>query len=314
LLKYFLLIIYILLLSILSITFFDLTWWLDNLSNLILIWITLLIVATPFLILYFKRYAFILCMPALVLICFHLIPNFYSKASSSEEGVKQYHFLQVNLSYYNLHLVNFFSMTDNLNTDFIFLFEFSDRNREQFKKFANGKYMYGYEEIQGFPSGIAVISKYPIVYSHLHRSKEKSSDILELKFYDKQINKIIHSFLLHPPSPRTNHNWHTRNNLLLKLKSLVKANSSDHSLIAGDLNVSPWSYQFPKFKNFTPCYFGSKYLTSWRLKNKYPKKLITSFIDHCFYNDGFKMMSYKHIQIKGSDHMALVYQLQLVVK
>jgi len=183
-----------------------------------------------------------------------------------------------------------------------------------FLNLADGKHMYGYDELQGFPSGIAVISKYPIIYSHLHKSKSKSAEILELKFYDKNINTIIHSFLLHPPSPRTYDKWKVRNNTFKKLTTLVEANNSQHTLIVGDINVSPWSFHFPKIKSFNPCYKGQGYLTSWKLKNDFPKSLISSFIDHCFFNQGFLLNNYSHIEIKGSDHQALVYQLQLVIK
>jgi len=315
LIKFVVLFFYIFVLSILTIPFFDLPWWLDNLSNVILIWIALLLIAAPFLFLAFKRYSLLLLLPSIILITYHLLPIFYSLPTATAlKKQKSYKYIQANLSYYNDHLEEFFNVSKNLESDFIFLFEYSDRKRELFKKFANGKYMYGYDEIQGFPSGIAVISKYPIVYSHRHISKGKSADILELKFFDKEINKVIHSFLLHPPSPRTYSNWKIRNDLFLKLNTLIKKGSSSHTLIAGDINVSPWSFNFPKLKNFEPCYLGSSYLSSWQLKKEFPKALVTSLIDHCFYNKGFSLINYTHVPINGSDHQALVYQLQLVVK
>ena len=137
---------------------------------------------------------------------------------------------------------------NEIDPDFIFLFEFSDRNKPLFKTFANGKYIYGYEKIQGFSSGIGVISKYPIVYAHLHQSNEgKASDILEIKFYDKSLDKVIHSFLLHPPSPRTKKIGRTE---IIYYKSLINKNQSEYVLVAGDMNISPWSYHFPKLNKF----------------------------------------------------------------
>lgn len=313
-LKNVLLFFYLLLLSILTIPFFDLPWWLDNLSNLILICLALLMIATPFLIFSFKYLSIIIISPSIFLVFYHLQPNLYLNKPNDIGSSQSYQFIQANLSYYNRYIDNFFEKINYLNSDFIFIFEYSDGNREKFLNLANEKYMYGYDEIQGFPSGIAVISKYPIVYSHLHKSEAKSADILELKFYDKKINKIIHSYLLHPPSPRSFNKWKVRNNTFKKLTTLVEANNSQHILIAGDINVSPWSYNFPKFKNFSACYQGQGYLTSWKLKNNYPKSVITSFIDHCFYNQGFLLKNYNHIDIKDSDHQALVYQLQLVIK
>lgn len=300
--------------SLLTIPFFDLPWWLDNLSNLIFICIALLLIATPFFIISFKYRSLIFVIPSVFLVLYHLIPSFYFSKPNEIQKSKSYQFIQANLSYYNKHIEKFFDETKSLNSDFIFIFEYSDRNREKFLQFANGNYMYGYDELQGFPSGIGVISKYPIIYSHLHKSKSKSAEILELKFYDKNINTIIHSFLLHPPSPRSNAKWNDRNNTLKKLTTLVEANNSQFTLIAGDINISPWSFNFPKIKNFTPCYQGQGYLTSWKLQNDFPKSLITSFIDHCFYNQGFSLKDYKHMKIKGSDHQALVYQLELVIK
>jgi len=314
LLKYFLLFFYLLLLSILTIPFFNLPWWLDNLSNLILMCIALLMIATQFLILSFKYRSIIFIFPSIFLISYHLIPSFYFSKPNEIQKSKSYQFIQANLSYYNKHIEQFFNETKSLNSDFMFIFEYSDRNREKFLDLANGKHMYGYDELQGFPSGIAVISKYPIIYSHLHKSKSKSAEILELKFYDKNINTIIHSFLLHPPSPRSYDKWKDRNKTFKKLTTLVEANNSQHTLIAGDINVSPWSFNFPKIKSFTPCYQGQGYFTSWKLKNYLPKSLISSFIDHCFLNQGFVLKNYSHIEIKGSDHQSLVYQLQLVIK
>lgn len=306
---------YISLLSTLTFSFFDLPWWLDNLSNVILIWIALLFIAAPFLLLTFKRYALLLLMPTFVLTIYHLFPIFHSKAiTDTRVKLKSYRFIQANLSYYNNNLGDFFTASNNIASDFIFLFEYNVQKREQLKRFANGKHMYGYEEIQGFPLGIAVVSNYPIVYSRLHKSNSKSAEILELKFFDKKINKIIHSFLLHPPSPRTQINWEIRNDLFNKLNTLIEKNSSEHTLIAGDINVSPWSFNFPKPEKFTPCYLGNQYFSSWQFEKNFPKAVITSLIDHCFYNSGFSLINYRHIPVNGSDHQALVYQLQLVQK
>ena len=259
-------------LGLLTIKFFDLPWWLDNLSNLSLLWAALLILVAPFIIFFFRTYSIFLITPAFLLISYHFLPHYYFPLKQDHNGIKKYHFIQANLSYYNTQLEKFLKTTKDISPDFIFLFEFSDRNKPLFKAFAKGRYIYGYEEIQGFPSGIGVISKYPIVYSHLHKSNEgKASEILEIKFYDKSLDKIIHSFLLHPPSPRTKTNWQNRNNLLQKLKSLINKNQSEYMLVAGDINISPWSYHFPKFNKFKACYQGSKYFISWHLGNNIPK-------------------------------------------
>ncbi|SFC96533.1 endonuclease/exonuclease/phosphatase family protein [Pseudoalteromonas denitrificans] len=311
--KFIFIVFYILLLLTQGLSFFELPWWLDNLSNIMYIWMALLIISTPFLFLILNKHAGLSTLPAVILI---LIQSYQlmSKPHSPENETGFYQVIQANLSYYNENLPQVFSEFNDIDPDFVFLFEFNDKKRDEFALYANGKHMYGYEEIQGFPAGIAVVSKLPIVFSHLHEFNGKSAKILELKLFDKNLNHVIQIYLLHPPSPRNENNWRIRNQLFVELQSLIKNSAHKSILIAGDMNVSPWSYYYPKFSGFSPCYQGQFKFKSWQYKNTLPMSLITSLIDHCFYNSGLNLKKYDHINIDGSDHQALVYQLQLMLK
>lgn len=216
--------------------------------------------------------------------------------------------VQANLHYYNSEKNAAFEGLHLAAADVYVLLEVNDKDRERFAKLRGDKFDYGYAEVEGFPAGIGVISKFPIVKRQLHQFPGSKAKVLQLTLAVE--NELFELVVLHPPSPRTSSKWQQRNDIF-DYTTLLLQTPASHRLVAGDLNATPWSANFIKMNTLSPCYASQGYYVSW-YGTDWLKKLGAVGglpIDHCFASDALTVSAFKTVPLNGSDHLGLSYNL-----
>lgn len=230
------------------------------------------------------------------------------QAKTPPNSTTSINLVQANLHYYNAHKNAAFEGLLLADADIYVLLEINDNDRELFAKLRKDKFDYGYKEIEGFPAGMGVISKYPIIKRQLHQFPGSKAKVLQLTI---QVNETqLELVVLHPPSPRSESKWQQRNDIFDYTTLLLQTNVS-HRVVAGDLNATPWSGNFIKMSALTPCYESQGFYVSWYGAD-WLKQLGAVGglpIDHCFSSDAVTISNFKTLPLNGSDHLGLSYRV-----
>ena len=166
--------------------------------------------------------------------------------------------------------------------------------------------MFGYEEVEGIPYGMVVLSRIPMVYKQQVKLDGDKLGYLKLKFMVG--NTLLTTFIAHPPSPRSKRHWQNRNTLLAALK-LSTQNEKGAWLVAGDLNVVPWSSYF-EWQQAQTCFGQHRYSSFMPFKKGH--SILTGLpIDHCVMSEQVLLQSLVVTDFKGSDHKMLSYKISL---
>lgn len=219
---------------------------------------------------------------------------------------------QFNLNYYNPNIRNVYQTLSTKKSDLTVLFEVNDTNRAEFIALRDAYFDYGSDEHEGFPDGIGIISKYPILYRHKHAIFKNSVRGVIIELVIAVGDKKMRILALHPPSPRTRTLWHKRNMMLLHLSNLlVEQTDIEHTLVIGDFNTHPQSVHFPKPFNYSSCYELSGHYASWApITIPYTLSSVLGIsIDHCLVSDTLTLHNFATLPFQGSDHIALMYEV-----
>ena len=116
-------------------------------------------------------------------------------------------------------------------------------------------------------------------------------------------NINLHS--LHPPSPRNEVLWQTRNKTLYQLKDALKKSTGKYSLVIGDLNLSKHSNRINNLKQG----MNSVLVNSWPNK-RYILPFFALAIDHLWVSKPVTICARQRInKFNWSDHYAIKTQL-----
>lgn len=213
---------------------------------------------------------------------------------------------QINVNYSNKYLSTHLLSLRDENWDVLILQEFSDKNRHLLTQFITTTDMFGYEEVEGIPYGMVVLSRIPMVYKQQVKLDGDKLGYLKLKFMVG--NTVLTTFIAHPPSPRSKRHWQNRNTLLAALK-LSTQNEKGAWLVAGDLNVVPWSSYF-EWQQAQTCFGQHRYSSFMPFKKGH--SILTGLpIDHCVLSEQVLLQSLLVTDFKGSDHKMLSYKISL---
>ncbi|MEC8325368.1 MAG: endonuclease/exonuclease/phosphatase family protein [Pseudomonadota bacterium] len=221
---------------------------------------------------------------------------------------------QLNLNYYNADIEGVYSLLGNEGSDITALFEVNDTERARFIALRGDYFDYGSAEIEGFPDGIGVITKFPILQRITHSVFENSVRGVIVELHLAVEHEKLRVFALHPPSPRNQKLWHKRNMMLLYLTNLLNQHHDiKHTLVLGDFNTGPLSQHFTRVERFNTCYQLAGHYASWS-PVKLPQPLYSIFaltIDHCLLSDSLLLDTLTTQYIPGSDHAMLKYNIVL---
>ncbi|MDE3270518.1 endonuclease/exonuclease/phosphatase family protein [Pseudoalteromonas sp. G4] len=242
---------------------------------------------------------------------FTKVPLFSSSVSEVQPAISVF---QLNLNYYNPNINKVYQTLATNRAELTVLFEVNDSHRAEFIRLRGNYFDYGSAEIEGFPDGIGIISKYPILSRQKHQIFQSSVRGVIIELMLAVGDTKVRVFALHPPSPRTQTLWHKRNMMLTQLKNLLESEAEvKHTIVLGDFNTNPHSTHFPKMTKYSSCYDNSGHYASWApfsLPNSL-FSLIGITIDHCLVSNTVKLNSFSTLPVNGSDHAALLYNLSL---
>ncbi|CAH9061853.1 hypothetical protein PSECIP111951_02574 [Pseudoalteromonas holothuriae] len=235
---------------------------------------------------------------------------FHLRVVVQEQSEKNYHnqltIKQINLRYYNQSVINELAKLNEQTWDLLILQEFNDNNTALFDKLKPEYYKFGSDEHIGFPMGLGIISRYPLISKKVVYTQMQKVGYLEVDILVG--NSIITVFAVHPPSPRSKKDWLNRNELLLVVYEAVKK-LEGHWLISGDFNIVPWSKHFP-FTNMPLCSHSLVNNRSWQYLNWLPSIVAGLPIDNCVVSEHQNITNVSVELFKGSDHKLLSFQLR----
>ncbi|KAF7771193.1 hypothetical protein PCIT_a4249 [Pseudoalteromonas citrea] len=232
----------------------------------------------------------------------HFIPQ---PSFDLDKKANELHTKQINLRYSNSKIEQHLASFNKETWDLLVLFEFSDKHREMFAAVKPKFARFGYNEIEGFPMGIAIVSKHPIVYRQVVHIESPKAGYVHLKLLVNQ--KILNVVAVHPPSPRTPALWHRRN-IVLEQISLLLNDIEGPWLVVGDLNTVPWS-NYIAINKGKWCYKAFGHYHSWVATQRGPSALIGLPIDHCVTSPEMNIHTLQVTPFVGSDHLLLEHTL-----
>jgi len=295
-------------------------WWLDNLINLQVQWASLALLLLLINLFWVKKLKLICLFLYAVTSAYNLLPLYCSPATTNtqtDNRVQQpLSIAQVNLSYTNPYLAQLLPTLGDARFDILVLQEASDNAFANIQKLTRYyPYSFGINEHEATPSGLAILSRYPIIEKKRHDTGDKSGNILEVIVQPTDSTIPIQLYALHPSSPRTEKRWLLRNEILTNLAQRIVHSPFAHQIVIGDFNSSPWSGALQRFMNHSQLKnsaSGFGYIPSWSYsKNPLFLLLSSAYIDHCLLSSAFKVIN-KHAQpLPGSDHQLIFTQLQL---
>ncbi|NTS76179.1 endonuclease/exonuclease/phosphatase family protein [Catenovulum sp. SM1970] len=294
----------------------DLPWLLDLTVSFQAQYALVAAVMIPWLIKRFNKSGWVLAIIATTAIGYNFSRFYWPVSDVEPSNDKALRVFQANISYYNNQLAALKQQISHFQPDILVLFEYNHANKDFYRELAAD-----FQSIPpeyGIPSGIAVFSKYPISSRKVHNMASSSVNIIEMTFFAQVQQTPIRLFALHPPSPRTEKLFELRNKTLSRLEDKIQRqgqlNQLMPTLVMGDLNTAPWSGYLPDFAfgQFLPCFAGQGYGATWHLTSGWLAPLLATKIDYCFYSSHFQITDYQLIEIAGSDHKGLSYQLQLI--
>ena len=288
-------------------------WWLDNLINLQIQWSLLALILIFINFIYIKRLTWISTLLYSSLIGTNLAPLYLPAEKVSVDNEKlSLVIAQLNLHYYNPNIKQLLPLLGSDEFDLLVIQEVSDNERDNIKKLAQYyPYSFGVNPTPAISSGIAILSRWPII----EKIGYKGGHILEVIIQLPKSLAPLQLYALHPSSPRSEELWQYRNQTLTSVATKIAHSPFHNIVVVGDFNSSPWSSTFRNFKAISQLKNSAQgfgYIPSWSLSANPTLSTLTSvYIDHNLISKHLKVIN-KHAQaINGSDHKLLMTQLLL---
>ena len=151
----------------------------------------------------------------------------------------------------------------------------------------------------------AIFAKRPWVsVAHVHRDEE-TPELVSALFDDAELGKVrVHGVHLATPY---------RPKQARQLDRLIAAHgaSAETTILAGDLNMTPWSYRLQRLLVTTGLRRHATFLRSWPTQGQYPLPAPAFLIDHVLSTPDIKTVSIETGPDLGSDHLPIVARLRL---
>ncbi len=115
----------------------------------------------------------------------------------------------------------------------------------------------------------------------------------------------------HPPPPMTGSLWSSRNFVFASLASDVQTHGNEHTIVAGDLNCTPWSYWFKRLlreSGLRHSATGNEWNVTWI--PGIPLSIFGLPIDHVLVGPGIRVFDQSVGPDLGSDHRPVVVDFE----
>lgn len=244
--------------------------------------------------------SFILCLMNFVEVYPYL--SFYSeKELSCELKISAINVLSINRE--SEKVIAFIKEED---PDIIILQEYTEWWETALKDFVND-HAFKYEINRADNFGIAIVSKTaPTSIEVINLSKTPVPSLLATYEIDGKEIKILAT---HPVSPLSKGNFKHRNEQLANVAQL-KEDLGDYFIIAGDLNITPYSWFFKVMKEQLDAEEARKNFGLNATWPALPWPLIIP-IDHILISPNLKVIDFNNGNYIGSDHLPVTACIQI---
>lgn len=150
--------------------------------------------------------------------------------------------------------------------------------------------------------GLAVFSKLPL--KEIERVSFVSERVPSIRCVFEWEGHEIVLWATHPKSPRRRKNWKSRNKQLMELSKRVDEDRRP-TIVAGDLNASPWCGWFRELlgKRLVSAAVTGDIRGTWPA---FLPSLFRTGLDHVLVNSGFDVEQYRILEKIGSDHLPVL--------
>ena len=150
-----------------------------------------------------------------------------------------------------------------------------------------------------------IFSKFPIEQAEdFNWAGNQAGLRVDFTAYDQSVSL----FGIHPYSPKDNRYMKLRNDYYRQLDSRILENSSDHTIVLGDFNISPWNVEFLRFVT------ASDLKPSLSYQGSFPSMLgfLGVDIDHILVSQNILSSIKKYHSIPGSDHLGVSAKIKFI--
>lgn len=160
--------------------------------------------------------------------------------------------------------------------------------------------------------GVAIYSKLPwVACDVVEYSSELATPSISALF-DLSHSQQLRLIATHPAPPMNASWWRSRNSLFTHMAEDVRTGVGDTTIVAGDLNCTPWSHWFKRLTHdsgLRPSAYGNGLNISWR---PISLPLCGLPIDHVLVGKGIEVGKSEIGPEVGSDHRPLVVDFGLI--
>lgn len=232
---------------------------------------------------------------------------YFPTIQDTPHGQASYRLLFANVLQANSNYADVLSLIHASDPDFIVLVEI---NQAWLKALQDLHEVYPYKQsaVREDNYGLAVFSRFSFEWAGTRNFGEAGvpSIVVRLNLNNRWVTLIG----THPPPPKGPNRSRFRNMQLMDLADFAAAQTQDHVLLCGDLNLTPWS---PYFKQTLQRGGLNDSLAGFGLQPSWPvnRPLFRVPIDHCLVSPDVHIQSRKLGPAIGSDHFPLIVDFAL---
>ena len=232
---------------------------------------------------------------------------YFPTIKETPQGQASYRLLFANVLQANSNYAKVQQLIRSSDPDFIVL---AETNRSWLQALENLQENYPYKQsaVREDNYGMAVFSRFPFEQAETRSFGEAGvpSIVVRLNLNNRWVTLIG----AHPPPPKGPNRSRFRNEQLMDLADFAAAQTQDHVLLCGDLNLTPWS---PYFKQIIQRGGLNDSLAGFGLQPTWPvdRPLFRVPIDHCLVSPDVYIQSRTLGPAVGSDHFPLIVDFAL---
>ena len=215
--------------------------------------------------------------------------------------------MSVNVRFENENFAAINNLIKEENADVLILIELSSQIYGKIKDTINADYPYK-SKTSSFYGYNQIFSKFPVIASADISASENNIGYLKAEIAAK--DKTYRIYAAHANPPLTQESFAFRNQYLQTLARDINQELSGNLIVAGDFNVSPWSYYYQQFLKDTDFKIHNFSLSKGIILTWYfDPPVLASHLDYIFLGQNIVDLDFKTRSLEGSDHNALIATL-----